>query len=316
MAAYPQAMLRPEDVQIDPAVATAIIRRHMDPDLNVVQVRRLHGGMVNYVLEFITDSQPASVVAKVTPHPDEQDIFAEASSLRFCMENTEFPVPQVYACFSGCETFTGTCLLMEKIEGHNLAESRITPRGKDFFQQDLARHVAMLHNHRRATYGPALGDGHHNSWIDRFGPTFEAQFTAVREQLPTATRHSIEKLIQQLDVWLPDPGKPTLIHGDIWATNILVDDAHPDRPEILAFIDGQMAYADPEYELAYLRLFNTASPIFFEHYHKVHPMRRSFERRCRVYWLHTMLLHVRMFGPRYINACDQIVAQLRLLGPI
>ncbi len=296
--------------------ATAIVRQCLDPALTVTRVRKLHGGMVHRVCEFVTDGEPASVVAKLN-FPDKADVFErECHILEWYRQHTAFPVPEPLARVQPTDAFRGTGLLLERIHGPNLSDARLSPTGFRRIQHELAHHVAELHAHRRPTYGPALEPTGPARWIDVFRPTFQREFLAVRDMLSSPCRRVVAHVLDHLEAWIPeapDPG-PTLVHGDLWATNILVDDRHPDQPRILAFIDCGASYCDPEYELAYLRIFRTAHDEFFQRYARRHPLRPGFDRRCRVYWLNTMMLHVRMFGDQYIQACEDLAEQLRRLA--
>lgn len=303
---------------VDTDFATELVRRHVEPSLTVTAVRHLHGGMINRVVEVVTDGQPASVVAKFNDNgPGKADAFQrERKILDWYRANTEFPVPRPYATFNGDSGFSGTGLLMEKVPGVNLADARLSPRGQKSLQRDLAEHVAALHTHTRATYGSAVeeADAGYSRWLDAFRPTLEREFEAVKHLISSRNRWAVEEMIHHLDQWLPEAGRPTLVHGDLWSTNILVDDRHPDRPQILGFIDCGASFCDPEYELAYLRIFRTAGDEFFEQYAKTHPLRPGFDRRCRVYWLNTIMLHVRLFGDQYLARCEDLAGQIRQLS--
>jgi fructosamine-3-kinase len=298
---------------MDKATATAILRRFVNPHLTVTALRPLSGGMVNTVLELATDGEPASVVAKVSEDRGHGGFRREYDSLLWYRRHTTFPVPRPYACSDGCPEFRGKCLLMEKVPGRNLAEARLTREGRRHFQAELARLVADLHGHRRDTYGSALHGGTCTRWLDEFGPGIEDEFLAVRERLSPRARDGVARLLKHLDEWLPESGRPTLVHGDLWATNLMVDDADPDRPRLTAFLDGGATFREVESELAYLRVFHTADATFFEHYARRHPLREGFDRRSRVYWLNTMLLHVRHFGAEYLPACEDLARQIERL---
>ena len=70
-----------------------------------------------------------------------------------------------------------------------------------------------------------------------------------------------------IDRNLSEPSKSTLIHGDIWSGNILVDN---DRN--LKIIDPALFYADNEYELAYIYLNGTFSRGFYDGYNHNNPI--------------------------------------------
>ena len=267
--------------------------------------------MVHQVTLWQTDGQPAGLVVKLD-RPEAVDAFQrEHDALAYYREHTAFPVPEPLACFSDGELGVAG-LVMQHIAAPNLAAARLSATGQHQLQLQLAEHVAALHRHGGEAFGSPLEPAHrHRRWLDVFGPRLEAQFRAARDQLASRHRAVVEALIRELATHLPEAATPTLIHGDLWATNVLVDDTHPSRPRLAAFIDAQPALADPEYELAYLRLFNTAGSTFFEAYSRWHPLRPDFEHRCRVYWAHTLLLHVHRFGAAYLPMCCDVLDQLR-----
>ena len=295
-------------------IATEMVRRHVDAGLSVREIRPLTGGMVNTVVELVTDGEPGSIVAKISDNADSKGFQWEYESLRYYLGHTAFPVPRPYACFQECGGFRGSCLLMEKVGGRHLGRARLTAAGTRHFQQELARRLAALHDHRRDTYGSALKEGRQSRWLDTFAAGMEKEFEAVRDQLAPRSGSIVAGLLANLSDWLPEFHQPTLIHGDLWATNILVDDRDPDRPRITAFLDGGANFGEVESELAYLRVFSTAGATFFEHYAGRHPLREGFDRRCRVYWLNTMLLHLRVFGREYLPACRRLADEIESLS--
>ena len=311
---------------ITTAIATAIVRTHIDGHLSVTEVRELAGGMIDRVLEFVTDGQPASIVAKVhdnaelsqvartiardTPHDGYR---TEQESLTYFREHTDFPVPRPLARVENDCGLNGCCLLLEKVAGRRLGRARMTRAGTRRFQQELARHVGNLHEHRRNTYGRAGREGGFTDWRRNMADKLEDMLSEVAEGLSPPSRRTIEKLIVDLDQWLPEFGDPRLVHGDLWAGNIMVDDTDPDRPRITAFLDGVGRFSEVELELAYLRVFDTADATFFEHYERLHPLRDGFDRRCRVYWLHTMMVHLWLFGTKYLPACEDLAAQIEAM---
>jgi fructosamine-3-kinase len=300
---------------IDLEQATALVRRHLDPGLSVVNARKLYGGSIHRVVEWVTDGEPRSVVAKLHHARNVNSFRREMQSLLNYRRHTTLPVPEPWAVLADEPEFDGSGLIMEKIDGTTLADAKVSQAGMAFLQKQLARHLIDLHSHHRSTYGSALTEQGETRWLDNFRPKLQEEFTHVREFLSSNARWFIDELIHNLEDWIPEQSTPTLVHGDLWANNIMVSDAHPDEPQILAFIDGLASYCDPEYELAYLRMFQTADDSFFARYRRHHPLRPGFSKRCRVYWLNTMMMHVRVFGERYVPACENMTAQLKQLGP-
>lgn len=295
--------------------ATELLRSFLGGSLSVTGISRMHGGMVNSVLELTTDGEPRHVVAKLHKDAGRGGFEHEYDVLNWHRSNTGFPVPEPYGYDVSGRIFDGSCLMMERLPGVNLGQARLTGAGADAIERQMARIIARLHEHKRATYGSALASPDEGSrlWLDRFRPGITREFEAAADRLSPDARSAAEQVLRDLDAWLPEGGDPTLVHGDLWATNIIVD---PAGPRVSGFVDGGANYCDVEYELAYLLVFNTVGASFFEEYARHHPLRPGFEVRARVYWLNTMLLHVRAFGDaHYIRNAESLARQLARVGP-
>ncbi|KPK66104.1 MAG: hypothetical protein AMK73_01040 [Planctomycetes bacterium SM23_32] len=296
--------------------ATALLRSLLGSELSVTGIRRLHGGMINSVLELATDGEPPLVVAKLSSEPGHGGFEWEHRVLEWYRRNTSFPVPEPYGVDTSGSIFAGSCLMMERLPGENLGHARLTASGRAAVEQQMARILAELHESRRPTYGSALDppEQGHERWLEKFGPQIRSEFNAVADRLSPHARAVIRTELHRLEQWLPESGRPTLVHGDLWATNIIVDPNAPGGPRISGFVDGGCNYADVEYELAYLLVFHTVGGVFFREYAQFHPLREGFDVRCRLYWLNTMLLHVRVFGDvHYVQASERLAGELEAL---
>lgn len=120
-------------------------------------------------------------------------------------------------------------------------------------------------------------------------------------RLPHATLARLERFAARLGEFIHEPASPSLVHGDVWAGNVLARGGR-----INAFLDPSLHFAHAEVELAFITLFGTFGDAFFERYAE----RRSigsgfFEARGRtiarrdVYNLYPLLVHARLFGGGY-----------------
>ncbi len=114
------------------------------------------------------------------------------------------------------------------------------------------------------------------------------------------------RLSGSLGQWLAEPPHPSLLHGDVWTTNVLAS-----KGRITGFIDPAVYYGHPEIELAFTTLFGTFSRPFFERYHELRPIPDGFfETRKDIYNLYPLLVHACLFGSSYAMSVDAIVSRL------
>jgi fructosamine-3-kinase len=291
--------------------ATQIVSKNISPSLSIVSVESLHGGMVNNVEKWITDGNPSSIVAKVSPERNDSKLESEFKSMCWFRENTSFPIPEPYACFTIDEQSAGTYLLMEFIDSNNLSNAKLTFGGMQKVQSQLADILKELHSHTRDTYGVPFEPSETKRWLDIFEPQIERNFIKSKSHLSQHSCLIIQEMLTNLEELMPEFNRPTLVHSDLWSTNIMIDDADPANPRIVSFIDLQGLFAEVEYELAYLRVFSTADKTFFDRYTNTFSLREGFEDRCLIYWLNTMMLHVWLFGDAYLSSCENLAMQIK-----
>jgi fructosamine-3-kinase len=114
-------------------------------------------------------------------------------------------------------------------------------------------------------------------------------------QLPPDVDHALMRVIDRLEnILAGKPSAPRLIHGDLWAGNLL------EVGETPALIDPAVYYADPEMELAYMQLFSGFSRETFDAYEGAFPLREGYERRRPMHQLYPLLIHLNHFGRQYL----------------
>lgn len=271
--------------------------------VRVTGLRRLAGGMVNSVLVASIDSPPGEIVLKLSKKPDA--FSHEAAVLRWFAANTDFPVPRVLAERSAAFGM----LAVERLPGVNLAEARAL--GGDFraCEREMAEAVARLHGLTREGYGGVLAGERFATWAEDFSRKFALFDDPItRERLDDGTVERCRGIAAGLAEVLPERGPPRLVHGDIWATNVIVRRGEGGW-RLSGFVDMPGAqYADPEFELAYILVFSTAGRDFFERYADFHEIDEGFAFRRLVYHLHTMLVHVWYFGDAHYRASARDLA--------
>jgi len=262
----------------------------------VTDVAPLGGGCIGQVYR-VRLADGARLVAKAdTGREPRLDV--EGYMLRYLAAHSNLPVPEVVHS-------APRLLLMTFLPG----ESAFGPRA----QQHAAELLAALHDQHAPAFGlerDTLIGGLHQpnpwtpSWLDFFREQrllYMAGEGVRSGRLPEAVQRRLARFCDHLDRWLTEPQRPSLIHGDVWTTNVLAQNGR-----ITGFVDPAIYYADPEIELAFTTLFGTFGEPFFAHYHELRPLRPGFfEARRDIYNLYPLLVHVRLFGGSYVNSVER-----------
>lgn len=255
----------------------------------------LDGGMIGTVYR-VTLADGRRVVAKTGDTPLE----TEAYMLRHLAAHG-LPVPGVYHA-------SDDLLVMEYVDG----DGEITPG----VERDAAEHLAALHDvtaeafgmERDTLTGPLRQP---NPWTDSWVGFFRdrrlrymAGLAREASQLPVSLYERVAAVADDLDDLLVE-ASPSLVHGDVWRTNLLVGD-----DEVKAFVDPAAYYAHAEVELAYIAWTETFGDPFFERYRELRGIDDGFETRRHVYALYPLLTHVRLFGDRFVAELETTLETL------
>lgn len=87
---------------------------------------------------------------------------------------------------------------------------------------------------------------------------------------------------------------PSLLHGDLWSGNILID-----RERKPYLIDPSVYYGHSEVDIAMTQLFGGFSTDFYGAYHEVVPREEESDARIDIYQLYYLLVHLNLFGTSY-----------------
>ncbi len=226
----------------------------------------------------------------------------EAFMLRFLAGRSKLPVPEIMYADS-------QLLVIEYLSGASHFSGGA--------QEHAAELLADLHSIKASAFGldehDLIGGLHQpNPWMDSWLEFFRdhrllymADQALQAGQLPAPLFKRLHKLADRLQAWLVEPAYPSLIHGDVWTTNIL---AVGDR--VTGFLDPATYFADSEIELAFITLFNTFGSPFFRRYDEIRPIHPDFwKKRRELYNLYPLLVHVRLFGGGYVSSVERTLAK-------
>ena len=230
---------------------------------------------------------------------------AEAKGLALLAEADALHVPEVYA--SGSSDDGQDFLILEWIG---------TGKPVSDFWEHLGHGLAMIHGQQQNQYGLDFDNyigslPQYNHWTDSWSTFFcnsrlepQVQLGLSTGTLPLKLAERIRGLFSRIPEWLP-AAPPSLLHGDLWSGNLLVDETG--KP---AIIDPAVYYGHHEMELAFTSLFGGFNQRFYEAYQTVMPVEPGLEERKDLYNLYPLLVHVNLFGGGFVRQVESIVDYL------
>ena len=251
----------------------------------VTRATPLQGGDLSAVIRLHLDDG-TTAIAKSGPSPP-----TEAAMLG-AIQAAGAPAPKVIGV-------DDTVLILEDLAGGG--------GFNDPAWADLGRHMRRLHSatgpqfgwDKDYAFGPVpIINRWHDSWTDFWA---ENRLLPALPDLPADLRPDLMRIANRLPDWFPNHPAPSLLHGDLWAGNILANGA------LSGLIDPACYYGHSEVDLAMLCLFTGPSPAFWAAY----PLPQgNWPLRRALYQLWPALVHLRLFGSGYRPMIEGLLAQI------
>lgn len=274
-----------------------------DPS-SIRSAQRVAGGDINEAARVETERDAYFVKWNRNPLPDLFQV--EAQGLELLAQPNVIRVPGVYGHSEPADG-RPAFIVLEWVEQDGA--------GRSAAAETLGRQLAALH---RET-APEFGLDHDNyigslpqpnapmpSWIDfyrerRLG--FQRQLAREKGRMPSQRDRRLGQVMEHLDRWIDDADvQPSLIHGDLWGGNYLIDTQS--RPVL---IDPAVYYGHREIELAFTELFGGFPAGFYDAYDEAYPLSPGYEERRPLYQLYHLLTHLNLFGESYGGSVDRIL---------
>ena len=112
--------------------------------------------------------------------------------------------------------------------------------------------------------------------------------------MPQEALHLLDSLEPRIAELCGPAESPSLVHGDLWAGNRLVD-----QTGVNWLIDPAAHYAHREFDLAMMQLFGGFGREAFTSYDDAYPLADGWQARVPWYQLTPLLVHAILFGGSY-----------------
>ncbi|MBP5654852.1 MAG: fructosamine kinase family protein [Clostridiales bacterium] len=235
---------------------------------------------------------------------------AEEEGINAISDTGAIAVPEVYC--KGIDPSRGiSFLITEFIEQGAETKDALIRMGNEF---------ALMHKADTGSFvsGGKYGFIHDNfigaskqintpcdSWVEFFRQCrMEPQLRMAMRDLGPEHIKRAQRLMDKLDQYLYEPEYPSLLHGDMWGGNYLID-----KTGRAVLIDPAAYVGCAEADLAMTYMFSPMPPAFYKGYREVIPEEDGFRDRVDLYNLYHILNHYNLFGGYYLNAVVRIITR-------
>ncbi len=196
-------------------------------------------------------------------------------------------------------------LILEWIEGG-------VPRAETW--KRLGEGLAEIHRWSHEDYGfgednyigsSAQSNSKSDDWITFFRECRlmpQVRMARSRDHWPRKWDGMMDRLCLRLDDIIPARPYISLVHGDLWKGNILVEkDGNP------VLIDPAVYYGHREVDLAMSTLFGSLDAAFYEAYSSAWPLETGYAERAKIYNLYHLINHLNLFGDAYAASVEAVL---------
>ena len=220
----------------------------------------------------------------------------EAETLRYMRSLDAFPVPEVYYHHTGSARYPRDAILLEYVDGHPVTEvyDRTTSDGRRELVENVTQALVRLHGVTNAAgFGPLRGP-FRSSWAKVYLPRLDRAYRRLDRsvEIPEMVEAADASYDLREEILTRPDARASLLHGDLFWTNILVD---PGSRQVNGLIDPIIdpmwpmpQWGDPEYEVATLLFMDMPIGVDLVACHERHqPLDDGFGLRRRFYnlWL-------------------------------
>jgi fructosamine-3-kinase len=224
----------------------------------------------------------------------------EANGLKELEKSKAIRIPKVIA-------ITDDYLILEFIK---------TGKAKNRFSKLFGKQFAEMHKTKSDRFGfyennyigstQQINLPQNKNWIEFFWE-YRLLFQFKLAEQNGYVNSEFKILFKKLEIQFPKilegtEEEPTLLHGDLWSGNFMVDEnGNP------VLIDPAVYYGNREADIAMTKLFGGFDAQFYSAYDEAYPLLDDWEYRIDLYKLYHVLNHLNLFGSGYYSQAISII---------
>lgn len=277
-------------------------QRAAEQQLSSKIVRKSELGGGDFADSYRADLEDGRTVFIKTHRKPPPGFFStEAAGLKWLHDSGHVNVPQVLA-FSDEPPF----LILEWVA---------IGVGDSYTEEAFGRELALLHQSSfncfgrpdsRTTGSQAVPNNPSGSWAEfyatqRLQPL--AQIAHDAGALPKKCITMLEQVSYKLYEFGASDEPPSLLHGDLWAGNRVIDTNNKSW-----LIDPAAHGGHREFDLAMMRLFGGYGPECFAAYNECYPLQSGWQDRVALHQLAPLTVHAIKFGDSYAAATQNALS--------
>jgi fructosamine-3-kinase len=271
----------------------------------------LSGGCISDAFKVTIDNG-SNFFLKYNSSASNDMFIKEANGLKELSKVNVIRIPDVLS-------FDEDYILLEFIPtgSRNLPAAKLWQAGKNFFEE-FGRRFAEMHKYTSNEFG-FYEDNYIGSNPQKNIPDEKEKDNWVRfyfnkrilfqlelaEKLGNSTdslRKGISKLENKIEDIIQTNEKPSLLHGDLWGGNYMVDENGD-----AVLIDPAVYYGHREADLGMTKLFGGFSSEFYKLYFETFPLEDGYDYRENIYKLYHVLNHLNLFGGGYYSQALSLI---------
>ena len=271
-------------------------------DSAISKIENLSGGCISNAYKLFMESGKKYLL-KINDNTPSDMFEKEAHGLNELQKAGAVRVP-------GAKIFSNNYLVTEFIESGRRSENFFTEFGRQF---------AELHKYKSSSFGfyednyigsspqKNLTDGNEkNDWLKFYYNKrlfFQLLLCEKNGYATGELRDSFSRLEKIIgDILKGSEEEPSLLHGDLWSGNYMVDENGDP-----CIIDPAVYYGHREADLAMTKLFGGYPEEFYRSYNETYPLNEGWEYRENIYKLYHVLNHLNLFGKGYYSQAVSLI---------